>query len=380
MPTSPRLTRRWRDVSGPYLGLGLALAGALATFAPPVFARAAPRAATEATPSERTWVTHTILYGESYDDIAQRYGVTKKEILRWNKKRLGEKKWLIAGRKLRIYARRVPPPRERVTYVVQKGDTFQKIADRFGVRAEQLRHWNRRARGKGKKLYVGSTLTVWADPKPETTTVSAPAQGQIPEFRVRAGGFARGAPNRGRLMGGVQLPESDDYTIRNPERSYGTSHAVLQIQRALADFRLRSGYRGEILIADMSRKGGGRLRPHRSHQTGRDADIRLPKLSGIPRGKSPTMDEIDWRAAWHLIAAFVDTGEVEYIFLDYRRQRRLYKAARALGVSTERLRAVMQYPDGPHARHGIVRHAKGHTIHIHVRIKCAPDDVTCKTY
>ena len=333
-----------------------------------------------ATPSERTWVTHTILYGETYDDLTMRYGVSKKEILRWNKKRLGEKKWLIAGRKLRIYARRTPPPREKITYVVQKGDTFNKLANKFGVRPEQIRHWNRRSKGKGKKLYVGSTLTLWADPDPAVSTVSTPQDGEIPEFRVRAGGCAKGAPNRGRLVGGVQLPTSDDYTLRNPERSYGTSHAVLQIQRALADFRLRSGYRGEILIADMSRKAGGRLRPHRSHQTGRDADIRLPKLEGIPRGKTPTMDEIDWRATWHMIAAFVDTGEVEYIFLDYRRQRRLYKAAQAMGVPSARLREVMQYPDGSHAKHGVVRHAKGHTIHIHVRIKCATDDPTCKTY
>ena len=37
---------------------------------------------------------------------------------------------------------------------------------------------------------------------------------------------------------------------------------------------------GEIKIADISKKGGGRLRPHSSHQAGRDVDIRLPRRKG----------------------------------------------------------------------------------------------------
>ncbi len=372
MRRDPPRKLRLRHLRGWLLAAGIALL----VLGP---ARAHGAAGRGAGTGERTWVTHEILPGETYEDIGARYGVSKKEILRWNKKRLGPKKWLIAGRKLRIYARRVPPAPVLSTYVVRKGDTYAKIAAKFGMREDALRRLNRRSKGKGRKLYVGQTIRVYVEPEPPKAAPDGEA-GPLPEFSVPPGSYAHGKPNHGRLIGGVQLTSNDDFDVRNPDRAYATSHAALQIRRAIADFRRRSGYRGQILVADVSKKGGGRLRPHRSHQTGRDADIRLPKLEGIPAGKVPSADEIDWIATWHLVSAFVDTGEVEYIFLDYRRQRRLYRAAQRLGVPKQRLREVLQYPDGPKATHGIVRHSKGHTIHMHVRIKCAPDAPSCKSY
>lgn len=367
-----------RPPSRPFsVGVPWVLGLVLSSFVPVRPARAAAVGEATAGTSERTWVTHEILPGETYEDIGARYGVSKKEILRWNAKRLGPKKWLIAGKKLRIYARRVPPAPVLSTYVVRKGDTYAKIAAKFGMREEALRRLNRRSKGRGKKLYVGQTLRVYVQPEPPQPPADA---GPLPEFSVPAGSYAHGKPNRGRLIGGVQVTSNDDFTVRNPDRAYATSHAALVLRRAMADFRRRSGYRGTVLVADISKRGGGRLRPHRSHQTGRDIDIRLPKLEGIPAGKYPSMDEIDWVATWHMVAAFVDTGEVEYIFLDYRRQRRLYRAARRLGVSEDRLRQVMQYPRGPKATQGIVRHSKGHTIHMHVRIKCAEDAPSCVSY
>jgi len=330
--------------------------------------------------AERTWVTHEILPGETYEDIGARYGVSKREILRWNKKRLGSKRWLIAGRKLRIYARRVPPERVRTTYVVRKGETYGKIAQKLGVREALLRHWNRRSKGRGKRLYAGQTLVVYVDPTPAEPSAGAGDDGPLPEVRVPPGSYAHGKPNRGRLIGGVQLQSNDDFTVRNPDRAYATSHAAAQLMRAMAAFRRRSGYGGTVLVADVSKKGGGRLRPHHSHQTGRDIDIRLPKLEGIPDGKVPSADEIDWIATWHLVAALLETGEVEYIFLDYRRQRYLYEAARRLGISKDELGRVLQYPRGRNAKPAVVRHSKGHVIHMHVRIKCAPDAPSCKSY
>ena len=326
---------------------------------------------------EPRWVTHRIVAGETYEDLENRYGVTKKEIVKWNKKRLGEKKWLYAGRKLRIKARRFPPPREKITYIVQKGDSWNKIAERFNVRSVDLRTWNKKV---PRRFKAGQPLTVWTNEEEEVEPLEAVGEGEVPTFKVRGGAYAQGKPNRGRLVNGVQLPKSEYYTIRKPERAYGTSHAVLLMQQAIATWRLKSGYEGELLIADMSKKGGGRLRPHSSHQTGRDVDIRLPKLAGVPKGKAPTAAEIDWRATWVLVKAFLETEQIEYIFLDYKRQKRLVAAAKALGEDEAYLRRNIQFPGGNKKSRALVRHAKGHTIHMHVRFKCAPDAPACSTY
>jgi LysM repeat protein len=341
-------------------------------------AAAATSAWAEAEAPESKWIKHVIVPGETYADIESRYGVTKKEILRWNKKRLGEKKWLIAGRTLSLQPRRRPPPREKTTYVVRKGDTWSGIAKKFGVDTKIFRgNWNRKA---PKRLRAGQVLKAWTNPELVSGEITAEAEGKVPEFSVRGGGFASGRPNRGRLTNGVQLPKSEYYTIRKPERAWATSKASLIIQKSIATFRIKTGYEGEILIADVSQKGGGRLQPHSSHRTGRDADIRLPKLKGVAPGKAPTASEIDWAASWVLLRSFIETGEIEYIFLSYGRQKRLAAAAKAAGATAEYRKEHIQFPKGSGSNKGTIRHSKGHTIHFHVRIKCAKEAPNCQSY
>ena len=120
------------------------------------------------------------------------------------------------------------------------------------------------------------------------------------------------------------------------------------------------------------------MRPHKSHQVGRDADIRLPRIPGASQ-KDGSPSTVDWAMSWQLIKAFIDTGEVEYIFLDYSRQKYLLKAAREAGVSGKDLERYLQYPQGARKNKGVVRHSKGHNIHIHVRVKCAPGNSRCVT-
>lgn len=362
--------------------VALAIAFSVAVFAPGSSAAAADTgvAAGNGQGQDREWVTHTVVPGESWASIASRYGVSVGALRRWNKKRLPESGMLIANRtKLKIHARNPPPPRERIGYVVQKGDTFWKIAKEFGVPQDHLRRWNRKKKG----LRVGDTLTVYTDPReppPPPPKLSSDPDAPLPTFDVRAGGYGVGKPNRGRLVGGVRLPDNDMYVLRKPDAAFGTTHAVQVIMTSVARFRRDTGWDRPVEIGALSRQNGGRFRPHSSHQTGRDADIRLPKLGGVPLDKSPTVSEIDWGATWHLIKAFVDTGQVEFIFLSYRRQRYLYRAARAAGASAAELGRLIQYPRGPRHNSGLVRHAEGHDVHMHVRIRCSPGNDRCLTY
>lgn len=79
------------------------------------------------------WITHTVVPRETLDTIGMRYGVTRDQIIAWNKKKLGQKAWIYAGQALRIHGRLFPPPRQKIVYAVKKGDTWGKIATRFGV-------------------------------------------------------------------------------------------------------------------------------------------------------------------------------------------------------------------------------------------------------
>jgi len=345
-----------------------------------------PEAGAEAA-AEADWLTHVVVPKETFDSIAARYGVTKDQILRWNKKRLGKKKWIYAGRKLRIKARIKAPPREKISYTIRKKDTWGKIAKRFGVPASHVKAWNPDTVKRG--LIAGRSLKIYTDPKapPPSAAVASAGGGSsesgsvtpLPEFKVRSGGIGVGAPNRGQLVNGVRLPESDMVKILDKDKVWGTSHTIELLQKAIAAFRRDSGYDQPLTISSISLRKGGRFRPHSSHRTGRDVDIRLPRKSGSNKGEAPS--SIDWTKTWALVKALADTKEVEYIFVSWSRQKYLYRAARSAGATKKELAALIQYPTKPKQRtRAIVRHAPGHTVHLHVRFTCTPGNSRCKSY
>jgi murein endopeptidase len=127
----------------------------------------------------------------------------------------------------------------------------------------------------------------------------------------------------------------------------------------------------------MSRQRGRRIGGHRSHQSGRDLDIRLPLRDGFADKVTPTPRRVDWAAVHALVRAFDESGAVTRIFLDYRLQKRLYKVAKAAGADRKTLRRLIQFPRGPAAGRGLVRHSPGHDIHIHVRFACAAHESEC---
>jgi LysM repeat protein len=335
--------------------------------------------APEAKGSERRWVTHRVVPRETLDTIALRYGVARDDIVKWNKKKLGTKAWIYAGQELKIHARLFPPPREKITYVVASGDTWPKIADRFGVPVAHLRDWNPKV---PKKFKAGDKLKVYTDPKapPPGKLAGKGGSGKagLPEFHVRPGGYEVGRPNKGYLVNGVQLPASDMVRIPDPDKVWGTTHTIHNLLLAIAAFRRDSGYDQPLTISSISLQKGGRFGPHSSHRTGRDVDIRLPRKPGAPKGDAPS--SIDWTHTWKLIDALVGTGEVEYIFVSWSRQKYLYRAAQSAGASKERLDKLVQWPRKPGTNKGIVRHADGHTVHLHVRFKCTPGNERCESY
>ncbi|MEM6993531.1 MAG: penicillin-insensitive murein endopeptidase, partial [Myxococcota bacterium] len=277
----------------------------------PAVAAAAPPSRVAAFAPERKWVKHRVVAKETLDWIAARYGVTRAQIVRWNKKKLGKKAWIYAGQKLAIHAPQpVPPPREKVSYRVRRGDTWSKIATNYNIPLKQLRAWNAKV---PRAFRAGTRLVVWTNPAPEppkseSGAGAAATKAEIPTFDVEGGGLSIGKPNRGSLQHGIALPESDMYVVRDADKAWGASHAVEQMMIAFANFRAATGYSNKLVIGAMSLKRGGRFRPHRSHQSGRDLDVRMPRKPGRKRIKSAS--DIDFTATWELIKALAETGEV----------------------------------------------------------------------
>ena len=321
------------------------------------------------------WIRHVVRPRERWSQIAVRYGVRIAKLRAWNEgveERYGRPK---TGERLRVYARRIPPPRRRIEHVVEPGEDFGTLAARYRVEYRDLLAYN----WPNRSADPGETVVVWIDPAFPPRTVDVRPGPPIPDrFDVPEGARSVGRPNRGRLEHGAQLPPAPWYTIREPRIAYGSSHTLRVLMQTLAAFRHRTGYEGTILIGSISRPWGRRFPPHKSHQSGRDVDIRLPLLPGVPQKAKPHPDEIDWSATWELLRSFAASAEVEVIFLDIHLQRRVFQAARWEGATPEAIRPILQWPPSEGSGRALVRHEPGHDGHIHARIRCGPDEPRCR--
>lgn len=333
----------------------------------------APSAVEEAAPE--IWIDHTVIPAESLEDIARRYDVSVANVARWNSFNPDDPEITVGG-KVRVRPKKNPLPQQQVEFELDRDYDWKSLSKRFDVEIEKLRAYNPEI----DELDRGQRIVVWINPQPYGRRADA---FEVPEYDSRDDALSIGRPNDGRLEHGIQMPPSDLYERRAPFIMYGSSHTIETLQKAIAHFRRDLAWDGVLVLADISRrKGGNFYPPHRSHQAGRDIDIWMPTLKGVykrnflGRDRKPKPNEIDWFATWGLVRALVETEQIVHIFLEYELQAKLHHAAKMMGATEEELRAAMQYPRGQFAS-GIVGHSAGHNRHIHVRLKCGPNDTAC---
>ena len=189
-----------------------------------------------------------------------------------------------------------------------------------------------------------------------------------------------GDPNHGRLYDGEPLPEGDGYLVLHPHRAFGTYYTVSEIVRVMDAFNARYPESKPLIVGDISVKNGRQLKPHKSHQSGRDVDITYPRLREPPnysRFHNISRRDFDIEKSFWLIKQFIDGGNVEYVFMDKRWQRVLRAYAEKQGATEEWLNAVFEYRSN---RPGlaIIRHERGHARHFHLRFKCQETDTRCR--
>jgi len=139
--------------------------------APPAPKEPAPnKAKAEAPqPPNTTVVRHKVEEGETLWRIARKYGATPDALRTWNNMNSDIVK---VGQTLKIYATKndaapesaksneedsVPPNSERVEHVIERGETIDAIAHRYGVRRKDIAMWNRLENDSikfGRKLVI----------------------------------------------------------------------------------------------------------------------------------------------------------------------------------------------------------------------------------
>jgi LysM repeat protein len=297
---------------------------------------------------------YTVRRGDTLGEIARRFEVTLEDLRSWNPE--VEPTRMRPGQTIRI-AR----PLRRVEHRIASGETLSAIASRYRVSIPAILRWNPRAR---RRVRAGAELLIYTE-APESVSESV------------------GTPQRGHLESGVRLPPHPLYVIRDRGRSYGTVEAVVGIRDAFEAVRLAHEDTHPVRVHDISRERGGSLHGHHSHQSGRDADIAYFRLRA-PREPTHFVrvhpDSLDVARQWTLVHHWLQSGEVEAIFMDHRLQQPLYEHAREQGVSRAQLSRWFQYPRPPSQRFGVIRHHPQHADHLHVRFACHVSDPRCRDH
>lgn len=192
-----------------------------------------------------------------------------------------------------------------------------------------------------------------------------------------------GSPSDGRLVGGVHL-EPKPYLRVVPayaghDRRWGHAALIGMLDRAAR--RVAKRYPGAVLgVGDISQRGGGDVHLHRSHESGRDADVAFYVLDAKnkpvqaktflrfgPTLESSELGGVRFSVAqnWRLVQELLldPKAHVSHIFVAEPLRQALLAHARKIGVAPAlRARAAfaLMQPSTTQA----------HDDHFHVRISC----------
>ena len=177
------------------------------------------------------------------------------------------------------------------------------------------------------------------------------------------GSASIGSPTRGSLFGGVEM---EDIEGMRHEGGYGwgTELVIRSIERAVREVRRCFPDTPRLVVGDIARERGGWLRPHRSHQSGLDADLGYYYRTPATWYLRATAQNLDVARTWALVRALVEGGNVEMIFMNFSVQR-LVKAH--IATLPEGERPPEDLFESPAKKDAIIRHTWGHATHFHVR-------------
>lgn len=176
------------------------------------------------------------------------------------------------------------------------------------------------------------------------------------------GSMSVGFVHSGRLVNGKQFPKGEAWLVVQPSLTWATEETVEGLLAAIQKVRAEHPHAPPLRVNQMSGPEGGYLRPHKSHQNGRDVDLGFYYPTVNPVRVREREKHIDVALNWALIRALVTEADVQFILVDRRVQRVIYEHALAIGENKAWLDSIF------HAgADSLVRHARRHRDHFHVR-------------
>ncbi|HYO55285.1 penicillin-insensitive murein endopeptidase [Archangium sp.] len=177
------------------------------------------------------------------------------------------------------------------------------------------------------------------------------------------GSISVGFVESGRMVNSVRVPEGgEDWLVVSPELAWGTQETVEYLTRAIREVRAQYPKAPPLRVNQLSSREGGHLRPHKSHQNGRDVDLGFYYPTAEPVRARERERYIDLELNWALIKALAMHTDVQMILVDKRVQKVLYDHALRKGENKEWLDSLFNA-----GARSLVKHAKRHRDHFHVR-------------
>lgn len=177
------------------------------------------------------------------------------------------------------------------------------------------------------------------------------------------GSVSVGLAEAGRVMNAVHMDPGDAWTLVTPENAWGTQETIDGLELVAKRVHDTVPAAPPLRVNHIGKKDGGYLRPHQSHQSGRDADLGFYYQPGVDLQamKKRREQSIDLAANWALVRALATEVDVQFILVDRRIQKVLYDFALAAGEDKDWLDTLFHGPNP------LVKHARHHRDHFHVR-------------
>ncbi|HET9929856.1 MAG TPA: penicillin-insensitive murein endopeptidase [Polyangiaceae bacterium] len=186
----------------------------------------------------------------------------------------------------------------------------------------------------------------------------------VHENPASLGSMSIGSPNAGALLNGVRADANELFVPVDPSHAYGTVETVKYLSDAVRKVHAAFADTPALSLGHISAQRGGPLRPHVSHQAGRDVDISFYYVGGARWYTRGTESNLDLPRTWALVRALVTETDVDMILIDHSIQQWLWRYAREHGEDAAWVDSLFQ---GKGAGRPIVRHAPGHATHLHIR-------------
>ena len=181
------------------------------------------------------------------------------------------------------------------------------------------------------------------------------------------GSVSVGKPNSGRLINGIRPTESPLYRLVDPVHAWGTTETVEDLVHVLEVVARAHPGTQSVDIGHISAASGGPLRPHHSHQSGRDVDLGLYYAQpGTPWYTQATQQTLDVPRTWTLIRTLATDTDIEMILLDRRLQEHIEKYASSVERDANWVHRLFH---GDEKKFALVRHSPGHATHLHLRFR-----------